>query len=72
MSETFLTRQELLPHVYFSLMSWTQLQLLEVQEEVVMQEELVTESSINCSHKWTALEQKKTFSSLEQPTDHKS
>ena len=71
MLEMSLTRHELLLHVFYSLISWILLLLLEDLEVEVMLEVLVIGLSINFLLKWMVLELKRTFSLSGQLTDQK-
>ena len=71
MLEMSLIKQEQLPLVSYSLMSWIPLQSKEVDIQVML-EELATELSTSCLLRWMVLVPRRISSSLEQPTDLKS
>jgi len=68
--EMFLIRHELLLHVSSFSTSWIQLQLQEDHLKAMLEEPEI-ELSISFWQKWTVLEQKRTSSLLEPPTDPK-
>jgi len=69
MLEMYLTKLDKLPHVYSSSMSLILLEELEVAVEIVPV--LAIELLIKSLLRWMVLVSRRTFSSLELPTDQK-